>query len=135
MRFKQLAIAKEKLTELIEASMELQESKKLLKNFTSTRRRRALERLTKAQDKWLSTKELNEVAAKTRENLLEIAMAKKELDDALKNLDALGSFDEAMGFLVESTGMKLQDLIDMANAIKSGEDIAITDLGGAGFHL
>ena len=58
-------------------------------------------------------------------------MAKKELDEALKNLDALGSFDEAMGFLVESTGMKLQDLIDMANAIKSGEDIAITSLGGA----
>ena len=57
-------------------------------------------------------------------------MAKKELDDALSNLNALGSFEDAMGFLVESTGMKLQDLINMANAIKSGKDIAITSTGG-----
>ena len=64
--------------------------------------------------------------------MLEIAMAKKELDDALKNLDALGSFEEGLALLVESTGMKLQDLINMANAIKSGEDIAITSTGGGG---
>jgi TP901 family phage tail tape measure protein len=131
----QLAIAKEKLTELIEASTgATREQETAERNLLQAQEEeeRALERLTKAQDKLTKAqKELNEVTAKTPENLLEIAMAKKELDEALKNLDALGSFDEAMGFLVESTGMKLQDLIDMANAIKSGEDIAITSLGGA----
>ena len=75
-----------------------------------------MERLTKAQDKLVEAqKELNEVTAKTPENLLEIAMAKKELDDALTNLNALGAFEDAMAQLVESTGMKLQDLINMAN--------------------
>tara|TARA_Y100001972_G_scaffold80229_1_gene97455 strand:+ start:1 stop:2403 length:2403 start_codon:yes stop_codon:yes gene_type:complete len=131
----QLAIAKEKLTELIEASTgATREQETAERNLLQAQEEeeRALERLTKAQDKLTKAQqELNEVTAKTPENLLEIAMAKKELDEALKNLDALGSFDEAMGFLVESTGMKLQDLIDMANAIKSGEDIAITSLGGA----
>ena len=130
-----LAIAKQKLEELIIASTGAtreQESAERELLQAQEEEERALERLTKAQDKLVKAqKELNEVTAKTPENLLEIAMAKKELDEALKNLDALGSFDEAMGFLVESTGMKLQDLIDMANAIKSGEDIAITSLGGA----
>ena len=32
--------------------------------------------------------------------------------------------------LVESTGMKLQDLIDMANNIKAGQDIADSAGGG-----
>ena len=58
-------------------------------------------------------------------------MAKKELDDALKNLDALGSFEDGLALLVESTGMKLQDLINMANAIRSGNNIS-TGSGGGG---
>ena len=61
---------------------------------------------------------------------MEIAIAKKTLDDALTDLNALGSFEDAMSGLVESTGMKLQDLINMANAIKSGKDIAVTSTGG-----
>ena len=130
----QLAIAKEKLTELIEASTGAtreQETAERELLQAQEEEERALERLTKAQDKLVKAqKELNEVTAKTPENLLEIAMAKKELDEALKNLNALGNFEEAMEHLVESTGMKLQDLINMANAIKSGEDIAITSTGG-----
>ena len=130
----QLAIAKEKLTELIEASTGAtreQETAERELLQAQEEEERALERLTKAQDKLVKAqKELNEVTAKTPENLLEIAMAKKELDEALKNLNALGNFEEAMEHLVDSTGMKLQDLINMANAIKSGEDIAITSTGG-----
>ena len=129
-----LAIAKEKLTELIEASTGAtreQESAERELLRAQEEEERALERLTKAQDKLVEAqKELNEVTAKTPENLLEIAIAKKTLDDALTDLNALGSFEDAMSGLVESTGMKLQDLINMANAIKSGEDIAITSTGG-----
>lgn len=130
----QLALAKEKLTELIEQSTgatreQLSAQRELERAFEEEER--AMENLTKAEEKLIKAqKELNEVTAQTPENLLEIAMAKKELDDALTNLNALGSFEEAMGFLVESTGMKLQDLMNMANAIKSGKDIAITSTGG-----
>jgi len=130
----QLAVAKEKLTELIEkstgATIEQESAQRELQRALEDEER-AMDKLTKAQDKLIEAqKELNEVTAKTPENLLEIAMAKKELDDALTNLNALGSFEDAMAHLVESTGMKLQDLINMANAIKSGKDIAITSTGG-----
>jgi len=125
----QLAIAKEKLTELIEASTgatreQLTAERELERALEAEQR--ATERVTKAQEALTKAqKELNEVTAKTPKNLLEIAMAKKQLDDALKNLDALGDFELGLEHLVESTGMKLQDLIDMANAIKSGNNISV----------
>lgn len=129
-----LALAKQKHTELIEKSTSATQEQLTLQRELERalqEEERAMENLTKAEDKLIKAqKELNEVTAKTPENLLEIAMAKKELDDALTNLNALGSFEDAMGFLVESTGMKLQDLMDMANAIKSGKDIAVTSTGG-----
>ena len=59
-------------------------------------------------------------------------MAKHELDSALTDLGAFGDFDSALSVLVESTGMKLQDLIDMANNIKAGKDIAVDSAGGGG---
>ena len=131
-----LAIAKEKLTELIDASTgatheQISAERELLR--AQEEEERALERLTKAQDKLVKAqKELNEVTAKTPENLLEIAMAKKELDDALTNLNALGAFEDAMAQLIESTGMKLQDLINMANAIATGSNIPPPSGGGGG---
>ena len=130
----QLAIAKEKLTELIEASTgatnEQTQAERELERALEAEQR-ATERVTKAQDALIKAqKELNEVTAKTPQNLLEIAMAKKELDDALKNLDALGSFEDGLALLVESTGMKLQDLINMANAIRSGNNISVGSGGG-----
>jgi TP901 family phage tail tape measure protein len=129
-----LAIAKEKLTELIEASTgatnEQTQAERELERALEEERR-ATERVTKAQDALIKAqKELNEVTAKTPQNLLEIAMAKKELDDALKNLDALGSFELGLEHLVQSTGMKLQDLINMANAIRSGNNISVGSGGG-----
>ena len=130
----QLAIAKEKLTELIEASTgatnEQTQAERELERALEAEQR-ATERVTKAQEALTKAqKELNEVTAKTPKNLLEIAMAKKELDDALKNLDALGSFEDGLALLVESTGMKLQDLINMANAIRSGNNISVGSGGG-----
>ena len=130
----QLAIAKEKLTELIEASTgatnEQTQAERELERALEAEQR-ATERVTKAQEALTKAqKELNEVTAKTPKNLLEIAMAKKELDDALKNLDALGSFELGLEHLVESTGMKLQDLINMANAIRSGNNISVGSGGG-----
>mgnify|MGYP003129035925 CR=1 FL=1 len=99
--------------------MALEAEERADKNLT-----KAKDRLTKAQ------KALNDEMEKTPFEMLEIAMAKKELDDALTDLNALGTFEEGLALLVESTGMKLQDLINMANAIKSGKDIAITSTGG-----
>ena len=131
----QLAIAKEKLTELIEQSTgatneQISAQRELERALEEEER--ATERVTKAQDALIKAqKELNEVTAKTPQNLLEIAMAKKELDDALKNLDALGSFELGLEHLVASTGMKLQDLINMANAIRSGNNISVGS-GGDG---
>ena len=130
-----LALAKQKHTELIEQSTSATQEQLTLQRELERaleEEERAMENLTKAEEKLIKAqKELNEVTAKTPENLLEIAMAKKELDDALTNLNALGSFEDAMTHLVESTGMKLQDLINMATSIKSGEDIAITSSAGA----
>ena len=128
-----LAIAKEKLTELIEASTgatnEQTQAERELERALEEERR-ATERVTKAQDALIKAqKELNEVTAKTPNNLLEIAIAKKELDDALSNLSALGDFELGLEHLVESTGMKLQDLINMANAIKSGNNIPAPSSG------
>lgn len=131
-----LALAKEKHTELIKASTsatseQLSAQRDLERALEEEER--AFENLTKAQDKLTKAqKELNEVTAKTPENLLEIAMAKKQLDEALTNLNALGSFEDAMGLLVESTGMQLQDLLDMANNIKAGKDIAVDSASGGG---
>ena len=132
----QLAVAKEKLTELIEkstgATIEQESAQRELQRALEEEER-AMDKLTKAQDKLIDAqKELNEVTAKTPENLLEIAMAKKELDDALTNLNALGAFEDAMAQLVESTGMKLQDLINMANAIATGSNIPPSTSGGGG---
>ena len=125
----QLAVAKQKLTELTIASTgatqeQLSAERDLQRALEEEER--ALEKLTKAEEKLIEAqKELNEVTAKTPENLLEIAMAKADLDKALSDLDALGKFDDALSVLVESTGMKLQDLINMATSIKSGKDIAL----------
>tara|TARA_R110002020_G_scaffold235005_1_gene447163 strand:- start:1221 stop:3620 length:2400 start_codon:yes stop_codon:yes gene_type:complete len=123
----QLAIAKAKLTELIEQSTgatreQLSAQRELERALDEEQR--AMENLTKAEDRLIKAqKELNEVTAKTPENLLEIAIAKKALDDAMSNLNALGIFDDALSSLVKSTGMDLQALIDMANAVKSGSNI------------
>ena len=130
----ELLIAKEKVKELIEASTsatseQISAQRELERALEEEER--AIENLTKAEDKLIEAqKELNEVTAKTPENLLEIAMAKNDLDTALKDLGALGQFDDALSVLVESTGMKLQDLIDMATNIKAGKDIAFDSAGG-----
>lgn len=132
----QLAIAKQKVIDLQQkstgATQEQLSAQRELERALEEEER-ALNNLTKAEEKLIEAqKELNEVTAKTPENLLEIAMAKHELDSALKDLGAFGEFDSALSVLVESTGMKLQDLIDMANNIKAGKDIAVDSAGGGG---
>ncbi len=132
----QLAIAKQKVIDLQHKSpgapqKQLSAQREL--EMAIEEEERALNNLTKAEEKLIEAqKELNEVTAKTPENLLEIAMAKNDLDTALKDLTAFGEFDSALSVLVESTGMKLQDLIDMANNIKAGQDIAFDSAGGGG---
>lgn len=120
----QLAVAREKLTQLeAEATGVTREQESAQRELTRAleEEERAFDKLTQAEEKLIEAqKELNEVTAKTPENLLEIAMAKAELDNALTNLNALGTFDDALSGLVESTGMKLQDLINMALTIQSG---------------
>ncbi|BCV04869.1 MAG: hypothetical protein CM15mV92_410 [Caudoviricetes sp.] len=130
----QLAIAKQKVIDLqaksTGATQEQISAERELERAIEEEER-AFDKLTKAEEKLIEAqKELNEVTAKTPENLLEIAMAKNDLDTALKDLGALGEFDDALSVLVESTGMKLQDLIDMATNIKAGKDIAFDSAGG-----
>jgi len=131
-----LKLAKEKLTEMIDASTEAnRESESAVRAYEQAveEEKRALENLTKAQKALTEAQEeFNDVTAKTPKNLLEIALAKKELDDAIKDINALGTFEEALNQMVEQTGARLSDLQAMFNKLMSGSTITSSDILGNG---
>ena len=96
----QLAVAKQKLTEITIAS------ESATSDETQAQRSldRALEDVTRAEvelekattDLAEAQKELNEATAQTPENLMEIALAKMELDEAIADQKALSSFTVAI---------------------------------------
>ena len=132
-----LTLAKRKLEEMIKASTSANyESESAVRAYEQAVKdeERALENLTKAQDALTEAQEeFNEVTAKTPKNLLEIALAKKELDDAIADIKSLGTFEEALSQMVSKTGMQLGKLKDMFGALMFGENASASSiLGGAG---
>jgi len=131
-----LKLAKEKLNEMIDASTKANyESESAVRAYEQAveEEKRALENLTKAQDALTEAQEeFNDVTAKTPKNLLEIALAKKELDDAIKDINALGTFEEALSQMVELTGARLADLQAMFDKLMSGSPITSSDIKGNG---
>jgi TP901 family phage tail tape measure protein len=132
----QLAIAKEKLIELEEAKTGAtnesiraeEEYKRALDNV-----KKAEEDLTKAQNLLTEAqKEFNEATAQTPENLLEIAIAQKELQDAIANVESLGIFEEALSQMVANAGGELSTLQAFFESLFSGQNIPSFS-GGGGF--
>ena len=132
----QLAIAKEKLIELEEAKTGAtnesiraeEEYKRALDNV-----KKAEENLTKVQKLLTEAqKEFNEATAQTPENLLEIAIAQKELQDAIANVESLGIFEEALSQMVANAGGELSTLQAFFESLFSGQNIPSFS-GGGGF--
>ena len=132
----QLAIAKEKLIELEKAKTGAtnesiraeEEYKRALDNV-----KKAEEDLTKAQDLLTKAqKEFNEATAETPQNLLEIAIAQKELQDAIANVESLGIFEEALSQMVSNAGGELSTLQSFFEGLFSGQNIPNL-AGGGGF--
>ena len=110
----QLAVAKERLIELeeeaiarsresIQAEEDVAEIEKELLKLEKDRTEAQAE-LTEA------TNDYNKATAKTPENLLDIAIAKRELDLAIADVKAINSFEEGITQMIEFAGGKFDEL-------------------------
>lgn len=110
----QLAVAKERLIELeeeaiarsresIQAEEEVVELEKELIKLEKERTEAQAE-LTKATDDY------NKATAKTPENLLDIAIAKRELDIAIADVKAIDGFKEGIDQMIKFAGGKFDEL-------------------------
>jgi len=129
----ELALAKEKLNELIKASTgatsEEESAQRALEQALKDQER-AQENLTRAQDRLTEAQnEFNEATAQTPQNLMEIAMAKAELDKAISDIKALGTFEEALSQMVNKTGIELDRLRGMFNNLMSGQGVPSASTG------
>jgi len=131
----ELALAKQKLTELIKASTSAdseQLDKKRQLERALDEQKRAEENLTKAQELLTeATRDYNEATAQTPENILKIALAKEELDKAMADAEALGTFEELFKAMVDKTGMQLDRLRGQFLNLFNGE-VPSTATGGGG---
>lgn len=124
----ELAVAQNKLNELKEKAVGLSQlEKNAIRDIERAESdlEKAKEKVIQQQEKLnKAQKEYNEATAKTPSNLMKIAMAKKELDDALAEQKSLGTFTEALQQMVDMGLGSFDDLrngyFDMLNDIKSG---------------
>ena len=110
----ELAVAKERLIELEEEaiarsreSIQAEEEVLRLEKDLIEAEQRRIEAQSDLTD---ATKEYNDATAKTPENLLEIAIAKRNLDTAIADVKAMKSFNEGIAQMVKFAGGKLSDL-------------------------
>ena len=129
----QLLVAQEKLEELRAESIERsndsiraeEEVLRLEKELT-----RAKEETTVAQDDLNeATKEYNEATAKTPENLLEIALAKEQLDKAIEDTASMRSFSEGIKKMVELAGGHFNDLFAHFQRITGTKGKSVSSMG------
>jgi len=101
----ELAVARNKLNDLEEKSVALsREEEQALKDVERAENdlKSAEEKRIELQNKLTeATKEYNKSTAKTPDNLLKIAIAKKELDDAISDMNALGLLNEGISQMVD----------------------------------
>ncbi len=124
----ELAVAENRLNELKQKAIGLsQEEKDAIRDVERAEAdlEKAKEKVIEQQEKLNKAQtEYNEATAKTPSNLMKIAMAKKELDDALAEQKSLGTFTEALQQMVDMGLGSFDDLrngyFDMLNDIRSG---------------
>lgn len=89
------------------------------------------ERVKKAQDEFRESQEkLAKATEENAENLLEMAIAKKELDEAIADANAIGALEEGLNQMVESVGGSLSELAKQFGAIfdLSGGSVSMKSL-------
>ncbi|BAQ84780.1 putative phage tail tape measure protein [uncultured Mediterranean phage uvMED] len=134
----ELQIAKERLNELIDAStLATRQEEQAQSDYQSALDdvAREKEKVKKAtEDLEEATKDLNKATDKSIENILEQAIAKKELDDALADVTAIGALKEGLQQMVDSVGGSLGDLYLEFKKIfdLSGSPVSSSFGGGGG---
>ena len=130
----ELQLATERLTQLREESTGATRDEEQAERDLERAKRdqvKAEENLDKAKDKARqATEDLAKATDDSLENFLEMAIAKKELDDALADVTALGGFEVLIGQVADSVEGDLQRVIDKFNKIASLGGAKVT-VGGA----
>ena len=130
----QLAVAREKLIELEEQSIAIsREEEQALRNIEQAEADvvTQTERLQEAQQNYQKAQEdLAKATANSTENILEMALAKAELDSALEDLKSAGKFKDGIAEIVRLIGGDLDTLNNQFMALfnLSGRQIGNRDL-------
>jgi len=137
----ELQLAKQRLTELIDASTsatntEEQAQRQYEQALKEVERQQ--EATKKAQEEYRQAQEdLAKATEKNTENLLEMAIAKKALDDAIADAEAIGALENGLKQMVQSVGgdldklrAKFQSIFDLQG--KSVPSFTPSDGGGGG---
>ena len=117
----ELQLAKEELTKKIEESTGATRDEEQAQRDLDRAKADAIkteEKLDKAKETARkATEDLAKATDDSTENMLEMAIAKKELDQALADANALGSFENLVGLMADSVEGDLQRVIDKFNEI------------------
>ena len=132
----ELQVAKERLTELINASTEAtNEEERAQSNYQQALDNvaREQEKVRKAQEEYRESQEnLAKATANSTENLLAMAVAKKELDDAIADAEAIGALEEGIRQMVQSVGGDLETLKNQFQSIFDLKGKNISSFTGGG---
>jgi TP901 family phage tail tape measure protein len=117
----QLAVARERLNELIEQSTAIsREEEQALRDIERAEEDviKQTEKLREAQDDYRQSQEdLAKATANSTENILEMALAKAELDSALEDLKSAEKFKDGINEIVRLIGGDLDTLTNQFNAL------------------
>ena len=129
----QLAVARERLNELIQQSTAIsREEEEALRNIQRAEEDvvKQTEKLKEAQDNYRkSQEELAKATANSTENILEMAIAKAELDSALEDLKSAGVFKDGIAEIVRLIG---GDLDTLTNQFEALFNLAGREIGNQG---
>jgi TP901 family phage tail tape measure protein len=118
---KELELAKRKLEEITIASTSAtNDEERALNNVERAKKtvEDQTESLKKAQEQYReATEDLAEATAKSTENLMEMAIAKAELDKAISDVKALGLLEDSIAQLVKNAGGDFDSLLAKMNMI------------------
>jgi len=117
----QLAVARERLNELIQQSTAIsREEEQALRDIERAEEDvvKQTERLKEAQEDYRQAQEdLAKATADSTENILEMALAKAELDSALEDLKSAEKFKDGINEIVRLIGGDLDTLTNQFNAL------------------
>ena len=117
----QLAVARERLNQLIEQSTAIsREEEQALRNIEKAEKDvvTQTERVEQAQKKYQDAQEeLAKATANSTENILEQAIAKAELDNALADVTALGVFGDGVNEIARLVGADIEFITNQFSAL------------------